>query len=123
MVPMVPAALGRPETMPAKISSEMPLPMPRSVICSPSHITKMEPVARVKAQSSLNADPGDDHHVGSEALGQGGDAEALDEGQADGEVAGPLVDLLRPASPSFFWRFSRVGTTAPINCSTMLAVM
>ena len=29
-------ARGRPTTMPAKISSDMPLPMPRSVICSPA---------------------------------------------------------------------------------------
>ena len=31
------------DTIPAKISSEMPLPMPRWVICSPSHIRKIEP--------------------------------------------------------------------------------
>ena len=58
MVKMVPEARGRPATMPAKISREMPLPMPRSVICSPSHITKMEPVDRVKAHSSLKPIPG-----------------------------------------------------------------
>ena len=42
-------AWGRPATMPAKISSEMPLPMPRSVICSPIHMTKMVPTDRVNA--------------------------------------------------------------------------
>ena len=31
-------------TMPAKMISEMPLPMPRSVICSPSHMMKAVPV-------------------------------------------------------------------------------
>ncbi len=41
------APLGNPMTMPAKMRSEMPLPMPRSVICSPSHITKMVPVVKV----------------------------------------------------------------------------
>jgi hypothetical protein len=45
---------GRPATMPAKIRREMPLPTPRSVICSPSHITKMEPTAREKAARSRN---------------------------------------------------------------------
>jgi len=58
MVPMVWTALGRPATMPAKISREMPLPTPRSVICSPSHITKILPVARVKAHMNLKPMPG-----------------------------------------------------------------
>ncbi len=35
--------------MPAKISSEMPLPSPRSVICSPSHIRNIVPVTSVTA--------------------------------------------------------------------------
>jgi hypothetical protein len=38
---------GKSATMPAKMISEMPLPMPRSVICSPSHMMKAVPVARV----------------------------------------------------------------------------
>ena len=90
---------GRPATMPAKISREMPLPTPRSVICSPSHITKMEPDGQ--GEGRQEAEPGGreggDHHLEAGlvlALRQGGDAEALDEGQAHGEVAGPLVDLL-----------------------------
>ena len=32
--------------MPAKMISDMPLPMPRSVICSPSHMMKAVPVVR-----------------------------------------------------------------------------
>ena len=39
-----PSAAGRPATIPAKMIIEMPLPMPRSVICSPSHIRNMVPV-------------------------------------------------------------------------------
>jgi hypothetical protein len=31
---------GKPATMPAKMISEMPLPMPRAVICSPIHISR-----------------------------------------------------------------------------------
>ena len=38
-----PIALGRPAAMPAKIRIEMPLPRPRSVICSPSHIRNIVP--------------------------------------------------------------------------------
>ncbi len=38
------AASGISVTIPAKIISEMPLPIPRSVICSPSHMMKAVPV-------------------------------------------------------------------------------
>ena len=39
-----PIAAGNPATIPAKMSREMPLPTPRSVICSPSHIMNTAPV-------------------------------------------------------------------------------
>jgi hypothetical protein len=42
------AACGRLTTMPAKMISEMPLPMPRSEICSPSHMMNAVPVVRVR---------------------------------------------------------------------------
>ena len=38
--------VGRRETIEAKISSEMPLPMPRWVISSPIHISSTQPVVR-----------------------------------------------------------------------------
>ena len=38
--------LGRRETIEAKISSEMPLPIPRWVISSPIHISRMQPAVR-----------------------------------------------------------------------------
>ena len=44
--------------MPAKISSDMPLPMPRSVICSPSHITNIVPVVSVSTHISRKPQPG-----------------------------------------------------------------
>jgi hypothetical protein len=53
-----PKALGRPATMPAKMMIEMPLPKPRSVICSPSHIRNMVPVRRVKTVTKRNIRPG-----------------------------------------------------------------
>ncbi len=39
---------GKALTMPAKMISEVPLPMPDSVICSPSHMMNTVPVVRVK---------------------------------------------------------------------------
>ena len=36
----------------------MPLPMPRSVICSPSHITSTDPVVSVRIVISRNPHPG-----------------------------------------------------------------
>ncbi|MNF87689.1 hypothetical protein D3C84_701620 [compost metagenome] len=58
-----PIADGRPATMPAKISIEIPLPTPRSVICSPSHIMNIAPATKVvtatkwKPKSPENATP------------------------------------------------------------------
>ncbi len=44
----VPArARGSSATMPAKMISEIPLPTPRAVICSPSHIRKTVPPTSV----------------------------------------------------------------------------
>ena len=40
------------------MSRLIPLPIPRSVICSPSHITKMEPVVSVTTMISRAAKPG-----------------------------------------------------------------
>src|SRR5665213_4272702 len=46
---------GMPTTMPAKISSDMPLPTPRSVICSPSHMMNAVPAVSVRTQSGRNS--------------------------------------------------------------------
>ena len=51
-------ASGSPTTMPAKISSDMPLPMPRSVICSPSHMMNIVPVVSVSTHISRKPQPG-----------------------------------------------------------------
>ena len=40
-------ALGNRATMPMVMTSETPLPMPRSVICSPSHISIIVPVVMI----------------------------------------------------------------------------
>ena len=44
--------------MPAMMIIEMPLPMPRSVICSPSHIRNMVPVVMVTVAVNRNCGPG-----------------------------------------------------------------
>jgi hypothetical protein len=41
-----PIALGKPAAIPAKMMIEIPLPRPRSVICSPSHIRNIVPVTK-----------------------------------------------------------------------------
>ncbi len=43
--------------MPMKMISEMPLPMPRSVICSPSHIMNIVPAVRKMTVLMVNAEP------------------------------------------------------------------
>ncbi len=51
-------ARGRPTTMPAKMMSDIPLPMPRSVICSPSHMMNVVPVVSVSTVINRNIRPG-----------------------------------------------------------------
>ena len=53
-----PIALGRPAAMPAKIRIEMPLPRPRSVICSPSHIRNIVPAVRLTTAVMRKPKPG-----------------------------------------------------------------
>ncbi len=45
--------------MPAKMMSEMPLPTPRSLICSPSHMMKAQPVVSVRMVSIRKPQPGE----------------------------------------------------------------
>ena len=49
---------GTPPRMLTKMTSEMPLPMPNSVIFSPSHMTRMVPVVCVTMVDRKNARPG-----------------------------------------------------------------
>ncbi len=52
-------AVGRLATMPAKMISEVPLPMPREVICSPSHIRNNVPPVSVITEEIRKNGPGD----------------------------------------------------------------
>ena len=55
----VPAsAVGRFATIPAKIINEIPLPTPRLVICSPSHMRKRVPPTRVTTVVTRKNRPG-----------------------------------------------------------------
>ena len=53
-----PMADGRPATIPEKMMIEMPLPTPRSVTCSPSHIRNTVPVTSVTIAVSTKPGPG-----------------------------------------------------------------
>ena len=53
-----PIAFGKPAAIPPKIRIEMPLPRPRSVICSPSHIKNNVPAVRVITAVIRNPNPG-----------------------------------------------------------------
>ena len=55
---VVTIACGNPTTMPAKIKSDIPLPMPRSVICSPIHMMKTVPAVSVKMVIKVKPMPG-----------------------------------------------------------------
>ena len=75
------------------ISRLIPLPMPRSVICSPSHMTKIAPVVSVTTMMSREARPG----LGDGArdgLGEEREGVGLRQRDEHGEVPGPLRDLL-----------------------------
>ena len=72
----------------------MPLPMPNSVICSPSHMTKAEPA--VKLSTMTMAAQHAVHAPVSRAVGvdEGVVAEALEQGDGHGGVAGDGGQLL-----------------------------
>src|SRR2546422_3381856 len=46
-------ARGRPTTMPVKMMSDIPLPMPRSLICSPSHMRSEEHTSELQSRLHL----------------------------------------------------------------------
>ena len=85
--------------MPAKISSDMPLPMPRSVISSPIHITSAAPAGH----HHHDDDQGEDALVGDDVQraalqqpavgGQRHDAGGLQDSQRDRQIAGVLGHL------------------------------
>ena len=86
---------GSRETIEAKISSEMPLPMPRWVISSPIHISMMQPVVR---QTTMRKMCGASKWLTTvrplwpERVEEEDVANRLRKGQADGQIARVLGD-------------------------------
>jgi hypothetical protein len=81
-------------TMPAKMISEIPLPIPRSVICSPSHMMNAVPVVSVSAHRIRKPQPG---FVTAPApnwsvLEREREQAALEQREADRRIARELVD-------------------------------
>ena len=74
-------AFGSPTTMPVKMISDMPLPMPRSVICSPSHMMNAVPVVRLSMVISDEAEARIGHEALLRALQRRRDAEGLNQRQ------------------------------------------
>ena len=52
-------ARGSCATIPAKMMSDIPLPMPRSVICSPSHMMNVVPAVSVSTVIRRKPQPGE----------------------------------------------------------------
>ena len=95
---------GRLATMPAKMISEMPLPTPRAVICSPSHIRNMVPPTRLITVEMRKNQPGSRTTPGL-ALEADGDAVGLHGAEHDREIAGVLVELAAAALAFLAQRF------------------
>ena len=101
-----PMMVGKRATMPAKMISEMPLPTPRLVICSPIHISSMvPPVSVITAPMRKNKPGWIDDMACRRMLKADGDAISLDHGQRHGEVAGVLVDDLAARLAFLLQRF------------------
>ena len=90
--------------MPVKMISDMPLPMPRSVICSPSHMMKAVPVVSDSIVIRTKPKPGLRTKLPSDACSIVRDAERLHHRQDDRQIAGPLRDLA-PAEFAFLLQF------------------
>ena len=93
-------ATGSLATIPAKMIREIPLPIPRSVICSPSHMMKAVPAVSVMTVMMRNVQPGCDDHGrspgGGHALKPDADTEPLDDAEHNGPVTGILGNLFSP---------------------------
>ena len=119
--PIPPIALGSPATMPAKMMIEMPLPRPRSVICSPSHIRNMVPVTRETTVVKRNIMPGSITRLACVSSAIEIDS-AWKVASASVNQRVYLVMIRRPDSPSFLIA-SSCGTTTVSSCMMIDAEM
>ena len=113
---------GRKAMMPIMMISEMPLPIPFSVIRSPSHIMNSVPLVRQITVVTMKAYCGMTMACAARRAEVDRVPDGLEQGDADGPVAGELRDLL-PTVLAFRWSFWKYGTTAPISWMMMDAVM
>ena len=111
--------------MPEKMISEMPLPTPRAVICSPSHIRKIVPPVSVMTVVMRKKSPVDHRRAGraAHAFQADGDAVGLDRGQEHRAVAGVLVDLLAAGLAFLLQRLQRRRRPLVISCMMIEAEM
>ena len=120
------SAPGRPATMPAKMISDVPLPTPRCVICSPSHIRKIVPPTSVITVVARKKNAGIEHDAAcgvARSLETDGDAVALQRRENHRHIARILVDLL-PARLAFLFQAPRASARSNvINCMMIDAEM
>ena len=90
--------------MPAKMMSEMPLPTPRLVICSPIHIRRIVPPVSVIIGGDAEEEAGIDDDM-APMLQADGDAIGLQRRQRHGAVARILVDDLAARLAFLLQRF------------------
>ncbi len=131
-------AAGRRATMPMVMISEMPLPMPRSVIWSPSHMSSIVPGSQADDRDDLEAEALVAHEVQAHALAWSRDARqevdsaagfsnerrqqvTLDDAQHDGRVARVLGNLLPAAVLAL--HLAELGITEDSSCSMIDALM
>ena len=100
----------------AKISMDIPLPMPRSVICSPSHIKNIAPATNEVTAGIMKVKP--ELNVRPPATRPADIPTACTSAKASVPCLVYLFKMRRPDSPSFF-KASSEGTTADIICTTI----
>ena len=108
--------------MPAKMISEMPLPMPRAVICSPSHIRNMVPPSSVMTVEMRKNMPGS-ATMPVPAFEADRNAVGLQRAKQHGAVARVLVDDLAALLAFLLQALRATGTTEVISCMMIEAEM
>ncbi len=112
---------GMRETMPAKMRSETPLPMPNSVMSSPIHMRSIEPAA---TRNTFTANSNGDKAPMMPWLSKS-ERNATPWSMASGMVMvrDRAMNFVRPASPSsWYMRFTAGKMTVP-SCMMIEAVM
>ena len=108
--------------MPAKMISDMPLPTPRSVICSPSHMINAVPVVSEMMVIKTNPKPGLITIFPCMACRPVAMPKDCISARITVKYRVHCVILRRPSSPSFC-SFSSVGMTTVSSCRMIDAVM